>query len=224
MTSADVIRKNVYFAGAIFDHKALVGNFLLAQSIHLRSQGLFHCTLPQDVEVATGRAIQIRDRDIMHVLSSDIALFNFDGTELDSGTVVEFMIAKFLDIPAVVVRTDFRGSGDQGPTGEPWNLMCSGYPRVRTVIINGMAQYHEAKHEVSSPELLLAALYEKFADEIVGSLKSVLAEPSILEQDEARMRAIYDWTIDSLGVTFKALFDQECSIEDLIQRRLAFNA
>jgi hypothetical protein len=35
-------------------------------------------------------------------------LFLYNGTELDSGTVVEFMFSKFADIPSVIVRTDFR--------------------------------------------------------------------------------------------------------------------
>ena len=50
----------------------------------------------------------------MGLMRSDVAMFAFDGIELDSGTVVEFMAAKMLDIPSVVYRSDFRGgSGEE---------------------------------------------------------------------------------------------------------------
>ena len=42
----------------------------------------------------------------------DLCILNYDGPELDSGTVVEFMVSKFADIPSVIVRTDFRNAGD----------------------------------------------------------------------------------------------------------------
>ena len=54
---------------------------------------------------------------------------------LDSGTVVEFVYAKLLDIPAVILRTDFRGGGDQDTDGDAWNLMVSFYPRTRNVTL-----------------------------------------------------------------------------------------
>ena len=82
----------------------------------------------------------------MGCIESEVAVFAFDGTELDSGTVVEFMFAKFLDIPAVVYRTDFRGgSGEEateaGDSVNRWNLMVSYYPRTKIVYLNGMVEY-----------------------------------------------------------------------------------
>ena len=47
----------------------------------------------------------IRDSDLRELLSCDLALFTYDGAELDAGTVVEYMIAKVADIPSVIVRT-----------------------------------------------------------------------------------------------------------------------
>jgi hypothetical protein len=47
------------------------------------------------------------------------------------------MITKMLDIPSVIVRTDFREfheiSNDQEKCNENWNLMASGYPRTMVV-------------------------------------------------------------------------------------------
>lgn len=72
-----------------------------------------------------------------------MALFNFDGAELDSGTVVEFVIAKFADIPAVLLRTDFRRGGDSHR--DPWNLMVSDWPRTEKVIIHSMELYQSIR-------------------------------------------------------------------------------
>ena len=136
---------SVYFAGDLFDHKHLIGNALLAEAIERHSDGRYTCVTPQDLEQSTGRAADIRNQDLKQVMACDLGLFNFDGADLDSGTVVEFMMAKFLDIPAVVLRSDFRSSGDQDKDGDDWNLMCSFYPRVRQVRFNAMAWYQEAR-------------------------------------------------------------------------------
>ena len=87
-------------------------------------------------------AQDIRDQDIVTLIGCDLALFNFDGPELDSGTVTEFMFAKFADIPSLLLRTDFRRAGDQGE--DPWNLMLSFYPRTRTLCLNSMEIYKKA--------------------------------------------------------------------------------
>jgi len=87
-------------------------------------------------------AQDIGDKDIVTLIGCDLALFNFDGPELDSGTVSEFMFAKFADIPSLLLRTDFRRGGDQGI--DPWNLMMSFYPRTRTLCLNSMEIYKEA--------------------------------------------------------------------------------
>ena len=137
----------VYFAGDLFDHKHLAGNELLAGAVNRRSGGRYACVVPQDLEQATKRMVDIRNQDLMQVMACDLGLFNFDGTDLDSGTVVEFMMAKMLDIPSVLLRSDFRASGDQEREGDDWNLMCSFYPRSRKVQFNAMAWYQEARRD-----------------------------------------------------------------------------
>ena len=113
----------IYFAGELFDHKHLIGNALLAAHIERLANGRYRCVLPQDLEQTDSRAVDIRNQDLIGVATCDVALFNFDGSDLDSGTVVEFVYAKLLDIPAVILRTDFRGGGDQDTDGDAWNLM-----------------------------------------------------------------------------------------------------
>lgn len=134
----------VYFAGELFSSKHLVGNAYLAEAIHDKSHGRFLCRLPQDFEMRGHHPQLIRDKDIRSLLECDLALFNFDGPELDSGTVVEFMFAKFADIPCVILRSDFRAAGDQPPGGDPWNLMASFYPRTVSVPVHSLALYKKA--------------------------------------------------------------------------------
>ncbi|MEY4488049.1 MAG: hypothetical protein RIQ79_557 [Verrucomicrobiota bacterium] len=133
----------VYFAGELFSAKHLIGNAYLAEAIHAASHGRYLCRLPQDFELRGTHPQLIRDKDIRSLLDCDFALFNFDGPELDSGTVVEFMFAKFADIPSVILRSDFRSAGDQ-PGGDPWNLMASFYPRTISVPVHSIALYKKA--------------------------------------------------------------------------------
>lgn len=136
--------KSVYFAGELFDIKHLVGNAWLAEAVYDQSHGRYLCRMPQDFELRSLDPQTIRDQDIRALLECDAALFNFDGAELDSGTVVEFIFAKFADIPAVVLRSDLRGGGDQG-RGDPWNLMLSYYPRTVTVFAKSLIHYRALK-------------------------------------------------------------------------------
>lgn len=125
----------LYFAGELFSLKHLAGNAALAEEIHALSGGRIVPVLPQTTEHRPATPRAIRDRNIETLRSCQLALFNFDGLELDSGTVAEFVLAKILDIPSVLLRTDFRSGGDQGPGGEPWNLMCSFFPRTVTLFV-----------------------------------------------------------------------------------------
>jgi hypothetical protein len=134
----------VYFAGELFSAKHLVGNAYLAEAIHEKSHGRYLCRLPQDFELRGSHPQLIRDKDIRCLLECDLAVFNFDGPELDSGTVVEFMFAKFADIPCVILRSDFRAAGDQGAGFDPWNLMVSFYPRSVSVPLHALALYKKA--------------------------------------------------------------------------------
>lgn len=130
----------VYFAGELFSLKHLLGNAYLAEAIHEKSHGRYLCRLPQDFELRGFHPQTIRDQDIRALLECDVAVFCFDGAELDSGTLVEFMLAKFADIPSVLLRSDIRAAGDQ-ERGDPWNLMASFYPRTATVRLASLMEY-----------------------------------------------------------------------------------
>lgn len=137
---------SVYFAGALFTSKDLIGNCMLAEAIEEIS-GKYRIVLPQNIEVSRLSPKEIRDGDIRALLNCDMAIFNFDGTDLDSGTVAEFMIAKFAAKPALLLRTDFRSSGDQNVESsgfEPWNLMLSFYPHTQSLLLNAADIYRQS--------------------------------------------------------------------------------
>jgi nucleoside 2-deoxyribosyltransferase len=133
----------VYLGGELFSLKHLIGNAWLAEAIYEKSHGRFRCVLPQDFFELRGRSARaIRDYNFRALAACDLALLNFDGTDLDSGTVIEFMYAKFADIPSVLLRTDIRNVGDH--RDEPWNLMASDFPRTVTVLAPGLFEYRSA--------------------------------------------------------------------------------
>ncbi len=172
----------IYFAGGLFSHKDLIGNAMVAEFIERLSQNRYECLLPQNIEFRAADAQSIRDDDIIALLKCDLAIFNFDGTELDSGTVVEYMFAKFADMPSLILRTDFRNGGDSDSL--PWNLMVSYYPRTRNVLMNAASIYRESQ---KNSELFA----ENIAKKIVIELDELLKMPSSMpkeSQDE-----IFKW-------------------------------
>jgi nucleoside 2-deoxyribosyltransferase len=128
----------VFFAGEIFDLKHLIGNAYLAEAIYEKSHGRYLCALTQDFDPRGTTPRTVRDHHIRSLVECDLALFNFDGTDIDSGTLAEFMIAKFADIPSVILRSDRRGSGGRA---SQWNPMANFYPRTAVLSLDGLGTY-----------------------------------------------------------------------------------
>ncbi len=176
--------KRVYLAGCLFDLRHLAGNALLGAHIAECSGGRYSMYLPQDYEPESLDAKSIRDSDFRGLLGCDAAIFQYDGTELDSGTVVEFMAAKFADIPCVLLRTDFRRGGDRNE--EPWNLMCSFYPRTVSLVVDAMQLYVENGHgEVGGVEASTRA-FAQLGMRVVEKLDEVLALHPVALGGESR--------------------------------------
>jgi nucleoside 2-deoxyribosyltransferase len=194
----------VYLAGDLWTHKDLIGNALLAKYIKSVSRGRYVCVLPQDLEEPVHRTVDIRNVDLKHVMTCDMAIFNFDGSNLDAGTVVEFIYAKMIDIPSVILRTDFRAAGEGNQEQDPWNLMATSWPRTKEVKLHGMAEYQGAK----TPGQLgktIEKLYKKMAAVIVENLDAVRQEKPLVS-DPARMAAMYQWAIECPGAGYDTLF------------------
>ncbi len=77
-----------------------------------------------------------------------------------------FIVAKFADIPAVKLRTDFRRSGDYHR--DPWNLMLSDYPRTIQVIVRGMELYQSEHVGVESDEAARNAI-DRVAEKVIDA-------------------------------------------------------
>jgi nucleoside 2-deoxyribosyltransferase len=186
---------NVYFAGELFSAKHLIGNAILAETIGELSQGRYHCFLPQNLEKRHSTPQAIRDEDIKSLLSADIGLFNYDGPELDSGTVVEYLFAKFADIPAVILRTDFRAGGDQ-EGDQAWNLMTSFFPRTEVVLINSMALYKDALETHAGhlhPQKTSSCYHmmRSIAERVIAAMDKVSQSEPIMPEE--MQETIYRW-------------------------------
>lgn len=210
--------KKIYFAGDLFDHKHLIGNHVLAEYIDAVSQSGYRCILPQQFEQSTDRAVTIRDQDLKLVMDCDVALFNFDGTDLDSGTVVEFMLAKMLDIPCVLLRSDFRSAGDQNKDGDPWNLMVSNYPRSHVLSVNAMSLYQDA---IAQGELFHKHMYTYLAESVVEYMQRSLNEKTTYKNRE-EVLAAYKLASVFPGETFQKLIADsgDSYLENLVDSKI----
>ena len=196
---------NVYFAGELFSAKHLLGNAALAEAIFALSDGRYVSVLPQNLEQRDTTAHAIRDQDLRALLDCDLGLFHYDGPELDSGTVVEYLFAKFADIPSVLLRTDFRLGGDHETSGDAWNLMSSFFPRTRVVQLDSMALYQEALRRAGGAAGVPSArvldegrsleggrlLTERIAAQVISSFDALLALPPVLPRMFAE--SVYHW-------------------------------
>jgi nucleoside 2-deoxyribosyltransferase len=204
---------SVYFAGELFSTKHLVGNAALADAIANASNLNFTCVLPQMLEERQMSAQDIRDKDIVTLIGCDLALFNFDGPELDSGTVAEFMFAKFADIPSLLLRTDFRRAGDQGE--DPWNLMMSFYPRTRTLCLNSIEIYKKATSMGMSPMRACQSLVEQVAEAVVKELELLSQLAPAIPQDLTE--PVYRWLSQMPG--FHSFASGETVMAALAQKK-----
>ena len=192
---------NVYFAGELFSAKHLIGNAVLAEAIWELSHGRYNCHLPQNLEKRHATPQSIRDEDIKSVISADVGLFNYDGPELDSGTVVEYLFAKFADIPSVILRTDFRSGGDQ-ENHHAWNLMTSFFPRTEVLVINSMALYKDALeiHANGAGHLCLKEkkvsaashhMIKSIAEQVIAAMDRVTQMEPVMPEE--MQETIYRW-------------------------------
>lgn len=213
---------SVYFGGDLFDHKDLVGNAILADYIEKESAGRYRCIVPQTLEQTSTRGVEIRNNDLKNVLLSDVALFNFDGTDLDSGSVVEFVYAKMLDIPAVLLRTDFRSAGDSNKVdGDPWNLMAAKWPRTKVLVLHGMRDYRRALAERPRKLQWMSRLYSRMANQVIEAFDEARSQPPIARREQ--LFAIYEWAISIPGNGYDELFTTqavECVIASKTKKGL----
>lgn len=196
----------IYWAGALFNHKELLGNQILANSVKNLSNGRYDVRLPQDFQTKpSAKAVDIRNADLTELIHCDMVVANFDGAELDSGTVVEFCIAKALDMPTVLLRTDFRNVGDSD--GIPWNLMCAGWPQTEILWINSLADYQ--RHGIED-------FHNALARKIIQSLDKARATAPWLSAEIALEH--FRRTIQSVGGGLNAILTDE-TLASIVERK-----
>ena len=134
----------VYSAGGLFTQDELATNIMIKEAVWRLSNGKFQLFLPQSRELREldrpDVEAYIRNTDLLEVVKADIILARFDGLELDSGTVVEFTMAKSLGKPTVILRCDFRRVSFAGFC-EPYNLMVKNWPRTVEVQLNSFEMW-----------------------------------------------------------------------------------
>lgn len=215
---------SVYSAGPLFTQHDLTVNVLMKRAIWERSHGKFKLLLPQSKEKRESGeqdiATFIRNSDLLQVVQCDLVLARFDGVELDPGTVVEFMLAKFLGKGALIVRSDSRRQGSD-LIDEPYNLMVKNWPRTVEMQIDALTRnYHhfqkwqgELTGDVSiereldlEQQIVESGIYH-LADEIITGLEQVLQLPS--PYPEKYQQEVYQQVRFMLGKDFEKMLTEE---------------
>ena len=216
----------IYLAGELFSLKHLFGNAVLGEAIYELSSGRFVPVIPQNLEQRETTPQAIRDQDLKTVMACDVGVFHYDGTELDSGTVVEYLFAKFADIPSVLLRTDFRGGGDQG--NFPWNLMTSYFPRTEVIVVDGMSLYKESSPlpptapaedvlKTKAGSLAGRRATDAIALKVIEALERVIALPPVMPKDSRQ--DIYSWLARMPGFRDKTEAVQDLFLKNLEEKQ-----
>ena len=216
----------VYFASEVYGLNHLIGNAYLAEAIYEKSHGLYLCELPQDFEPRGTRPHAIRDRGIRTLLGCDLAIFNFDGAEIESGTAIEFMYAKFADIPCVLLRSDLRAAGD---SSDPWSLMASFYPRTVNVVVDSLQSYKtimKRRHRKLDEVLRLAGQHssadaQRMCDEVAAACVRALGRVRALEpvMPKHLREEVYNWLALMSGLRGKEK-DLRKEFEHYLERKV----
>lgn len=191
-----------YHAGSLFRHDELLGNVFLAGAIHHLSEGKVTPDLPQMKEANTDpsqRTVElIRAKDLLGVFMDDVALFMFEGTDLDDGMLIELGFAKALGMPSVVVRTDFREAGDAG-IGHDWNLMCDDWPAHKILGRLSIDDFAKALDGVTDPTDVSVrnAMYQSLARDVLEAFREVRAMEPVVQGTRGEVSFLFRSIIKS---------------------------
>ncbi|MEO0793934.1 MAG: hypothetical protein AAFX93_02155 [Verrucomicrobiota bacterium] len=199
---------NIYFAGDPSTHKDMTSNALLAESIADISDHRYGCVLPQNFPIRDKSPKQVRDEKLLTLMECDLALFNFEGVEMDSSAVAEFMVAKFADIPTVILRTEKSGGEPSENSMPPWSLMTNFFPRTEVEVVNSEAIYQTVFEEFPMTDATDIYIEERSCDvartlvrvvaqAVVDAFDRTLEMPPVLNDLEAQV--VYPWLARFFG-------------------------
>jgi nucleoside 2-deoxyribosyltransferase len=222
----------IYSAGGLFTQDELATNVMIKEAVWRLSNGKFQLFLPQSREIQEldqpDLEAYIRNTDLLEVVKADILLVRFDGLELESGTVVEYMMAKFLGKPTVILRSDFR-SVSFLPLCEPYNLMVKNWPRTIEVHLKSFEIWAElfsgerlahsdskSRQELMNAELCtLQKSVDKVARQVISALEAVLEMESPYPPEYQEV--VYQTSRLIPGSGFDQMLS-ECELNEIIQR------
>lgn len=187
----------IYFGGEMFDVKHLIGNAALAEAIYAFSEGRYIPVLPQNFKKKEANTHAIRDHALQALTSCDVCLFHYEGAEMPSDTLVQYLFAKFADIPTLLLHTNSKERSH--------GLMSSHFPRTKTVQMDGSSMYQEILQSLGgAPDHSLAQvleegrslessrlLLEKTAHLVIQSLDDLVKIAPILPK--MLSEAVYQW-------------------------------
>ena len=221
---ADENKYTVYAAGGIFTQHDLATNVFIKDSVWKLSNGKFELVLPQSKELREldrpDIAAYIRNVDLLQVVKSDLFIARFDGLELDAGTIIEFMLARFLGKPTVILRCDSRRLGGES-LDEPYNLMVKNWPRTTEAhydslikFTGGFAEEWKMLGNVSTFQSTIKAELktvmrgiDELAQIIIGGLETVLKMESPYPDEYQEI--VYKIIRHSPGSGFEQLLSDE---------------
>jgi hypothetical protein len=205
---------------------------LIKEAVWRLSDGRFQLFLPQTRELRELKRPDIeafiRNGDLLEVVKADITLARFDGLELDSGTVVEFAMAKSLGKPTVILRCDIRRLSGTGLT-EPYNLMVRSWPRNVDVHINSFANYAglfgQERQALGDSDTFQATMkaelgtvqksVDEIAKQVIAGLEAVLKMKSPYPPEYQEI--VYKASRYSPGSGFDQLLSED-ALGEIIQR------
>lgn len=222
----------IYSAGGLFMQHELATNVLIKEAVWRLSDGKFQLNLPQSREMEEldqdNIETYIRNDDLLQVVTADILLARFDGLELDSGTVVEYMMAKILGKPTVILRTDFRNISFL-PSCGPYNSMVKNWPRTIEIHLHSymiwaglMQEEHQALGDNPPPQAkmkteldLVQKSVDKIAKQIIVGVEKVLEMESPYPPEYQEV--VYQAVRYSLGGGFDQMLTAK-KLDESIQR------
>jgi len=222
----------VYTAGGIFTQHDLTTNVFIKDAVWRLSKGKYQLILPQSKELREldrpDLAAYVRNVDLLQVVKTDIFIARFDGLELDAGMVTEFIMAKYLGKPTVILRCDSRRLGGSN-LDEPYNLMVKSWPRTTEVHIDSLMRYvsifaeeHEKLDESVSVQSTIKAELNtvqkgvtEIAQALITGLDSVFGMKSPYPPEYREL--VYKATRYTPGGGFEDLLTEH-ELEDIIHR------
>ena len=103
------------------------------------------------------------------------------------------------------------------PSGDPWNLMASFYPRTRILHLDGMQWYQDALAQGGDAIQVSARFQRRIAAEVIELLDEARGDAPcmpIMENGQAGAEGAYRWALRLAGGSLAQLISGDASMAD----------